>query len=238
MLDNAPCHPRHKKPLRNISLFFLPPNTTSKTQPMDQGGEAPPKVDVLTALRLVYRGWRGVKASSIANCYQHCGFIAREANATDEADDSFDEEDAVPLATLLARVKDIGADVELSTALDWISCDEDTATCATLTDNDIIAMVQPSNTEDEDAEDVPDAVVEDHDAISVQTREEALLMCDKLMAFLESRTDAGTAFDSLGDVSSFVKKVNTYTCMSAIPEKQSILVLFTSFVLTSFSVNQ
>ncbi|ELU17753.1 hypothetical protein CAPTEDRAFT_205808 [Capitella teleta] len=105
------------------------------------------------------------------------------------------------------NAKDIADDVELSTALDWISCDEDTATCATLTDNDIIAMVQPSNTEDEDAEDVPDAVVEDHDAISVPTREEALLMCDKLMAFLESRTDAGTAFDSLEeDVSSFAKK--------------------------------
>ncbi|ELT94641.1 hypothetical protein CAPTEDRAFT_197240 [Capitella teleta] len=146
-------------------------------------GEAPPKVDVLTVLRHVYRRWLGVKASSIDNCYQHYGSIARDVNAPDEAENSFDEEDKVPLATLLARAKDSGADVELSTAKNWINFDEDTATCATLTDNDIIAMVQPSNTKDKDAEDMPDAVIEN--AIFMPTRKEALLMCDKLMAFFK-----------------------------------------------------
>ena len=34
-VDNAPSHPKLR--LDNIKLVFLPPNTTSKIQPMDQG---------------------------------------------------------------------------------------------------------------------------------------------------------------------------------------------------------
>ena len=35
LLDNGPAHPQAK--LNNIKLAFLPPNTTSLSQPMDQG---------------------------------------------------------------------------------------------------------------------------------------------------------------------------------------------------------
>ena len=34
-LDNATCHP--KIDLSNVKLAYFPPNTTSVTQPMDQG---------------------------------------------------------------------------------------------------------------------------------------------------------------------------------------------------------
>ena len=34
-LDNYPAHPHVK--LENVGLAFLPPNTTSRTQPMDAG---------------------------------------------------------------------------------------------------------------------------------------------------------------------------------------------------------
>ena len=36
VIDNCPAHP-HIDNLKAIKLYFLPPNTTSKTQPMDQG---------------------------------------------------------------------------------------------------------------------------------------------------------------------------------------------------------
>ena len=35
-IDNCPAHP-HVQSLRSVILVFLPPNTTSKTQPFDQG---------------------------------------------------------------------------------------------------------------------------------------------------------------------------------------------------------
>ena len=36
IVDNCPAHP-HVKDLNAIKLYFLPPNTTSVTQPVDQG---------------------------------------------------------------------------------------------------------------------------------------------------------------------------------------------------------
>ena len=36
VIDNFPAHP-YIENLKSIKLFFLPPNTTSATRPMDQG---------------------------------------------------------------------------------------------------------------------------------------------------------------------------------------------------------
>ena len=46
IVDNCPAHPKVKG-LKNVTLFFLPPNTTSKTQPIDQ--------DVIRSLKHNYR---------------------------------------------------------------------------------------------------------------------------------------------------------------------------------------
>lgn len=94
ILDNAPSHPTLK--LTNVTLFFLPPNTTSVTQPMDQGiiqsmktkyraflvhkiihkmdSREDYKVDVLQALRLIRRAWDAVTPATIANCFKKAGF--------------------------------------------------------------------------------------------------------------------------------------------------------------------
>ncbi|XP_024634731.1 CENP-B homolog protein 2-like [Medicago truncatula] len=37
VVDNCPAHPRNIEGLRNVELFFLPPNVTSKIQPCDAG---------------------------------------------------------------------------------------------------------------------------------------------------------------------------------------------------------
>ncbi|KAM3319815.1 hypothetical protein P3S67_007015 [Capsicum chacoense] len=37
IVDNCPAHPKNVEDLRNVELFFLPPNTTSKIQPCDAG---------------------------------------------------------------------------------------------------------------------------------------------------------------------------------------------------------
>ena len=46
VIDNCPAHP-HIENLKAIQLFFLPPNTTLQTQPMDQG--------VIRSLKAKYR---------------------------------------------------------------------------------------------------------------------------------------------------------------------------------------
>ena len=37
LVDNCPVHPKIVEGLRNVELYFLPPNTTSKIQPCDAG---------------------------------------------------------------------------------------------------------------------------------------------------------------------------------------------------------
>jgi hypothetical protein len=45
-LDNAPCHPKECQ-LTNIKVVLLPPNTSSKLQPLDQG--------IIQSFKLLYQ---------------------------------------------------------------------------------------------------------------------------------------------------------------------------------------
>ncbi len=47
LVDNCPAHLKVIEGLRNIKLFFLPPNTTSKILPFD--------VEIIRALKIHYR---------------------------------------------------------------------------------------------------------------------------------------------------------------------------------------
>ena len=79
IVDNCPAHP-HIEGLDTIQLVFLPPNTTSKTQPMDQGvirslkahyrtlilqlfirtvdnAQPLPKISILSAMNMLTAAW-------------------------------------------------------------------------------------------------------------------------------------------------------------------------------------
>ena len=100
-VDNAPSHPTLQ--LRNFKLQFLPPNTTSLLQPMDQGiiqatklkyrkiqlqnlitkmekdktkccSELLKEVDILQAIIWVTRAWNMVLPETIQRCFRSCGF--------------------------------------------------------------------------------------------------------------------------------------------------------------------
>ncbi len=101
IIDNCRAHP-HVQGLKSVKLVFLPPNTTSCTQPMDQGiiqnlkvfyrhllvkrGLLPAveqkitmqwtMLDTLSALK---DAWTKVKPATIANCFRHCGFVKPDA---------------------------------------------------------------------------------------------------------------------------------------------------------------
>lgn len=100
-LDNCGAHPSIK--LSNVRLAFLPPNTTSRLQPMDAGviqamklgyrklmmGHIATRIDevstaselarsitVLNAIQWVKASWDLVKTSTIHKCFIKCGFGA------------------------------------------------------------------------------------------------------------------------------------------------------------------
>lgn len=109
LLDNCGAHPRIV--LRNVKLQFLPPNTTSKLQPLDAGiistlkalyrkrllrhlcaemdeantaTELAKSVTMLDAIRWVDLAWTGVKPTSISKCFAHCGIAVAQSCSQDE----------------------------------------------------------------------------------------------------------------------------------------------------------
>ena len=95
-VDNLPTHPKIRG-LKNMELLFLPPYTTSNTQPCrvrimwafkmhyhcwiycyllesyEVGQPNPKKINVLDATNLSILTWTiDVQANTIANCFWHC----------------------------------------------------------------------------------------------------------------------------------------------------------------------
>ena len=124
LMDNAGCHPPElKEKYSNIKIIFLPPNTTSKLQPLDLGiiqnfkvhyrklflrfviskidecdsaSEVIKSVDILQAIRWVSQAWEEVKQETISKCFRKAG-VLRESLALvsreHEDQDPFDELD-------------------------------------------------------------------------------------------------------------------------------------------------
>ena len=92
LIDNFPAHPSVSD-LTNVLLVFLPPNSTSVLQAMDQvinsslkalywGGivrrlcreldktKTLPKVSVLQTMKILVSSWEAVSPQTIANCFR------------------------------------------------------------------------------------------------------------------------------------------------------------------------
>ncbi|KAG0439476.1 Tigger transposable element-derived protein 6 [Dictyocoela muelleri] len=102
LIDNATSHKFILNQYDNIKILFLPPNTTSKIQPLDAGIIANFKVkykfhlvrfllknlikkhserkniDILEAIRYVVSAWEQVKPEVIKNCWKHTNLILLE----------------------------------------------------------------------------------------------------------------------------------------------------------------
>ena len=116
LLDNAPCHATQLQ-LTNVKLQFLPPNTTAKLQPLDQGiiqafklgyrkrvlrsviahmdevtntSDLAKKITVSDAISWITSAWTEIRPSTITKCFQHCTFPGKltiESVPQEEPDD-------------------------------------------------------------------------------------------------------------------------------------------------------
>jgi hypothetical protein len=171
IVDNCSAHP-HVEGLKAIRLVFLPPNSTSITQPMDQGIIRNLKVlyrksltkkkltyiemdkqyteDLLGAMHALKKAWEDVKEDTIKNCF----FRAFVADGGDfEKFDGFDpkeveDESGDPFYDLIGIDK---AEFEKRSNPD----DEEIECSATSTDEDILMIVK-SNEMSHDDEDPAD----------------------------------------------------------------------------------
>lgn len=146
LVDNCTAHPKIEN-LRNIQLEFLPPNVTSVLQPMDQGiirslkshyrkllvrrlvqdleEEKHSKISLLDAINYIHKAWSLVEIKAIKNCFEHARWRKVE----------FDEEDDLPLAEWINLPTNEINDTDDN---EFIKFNENIATCASLTDEDII----------------------------------------------------------------------------------------------------
>ena len=160
IVDNCPAHPKVDG-LKAIELIFLPPNTTSKTQPMDQGfirslkafyrhsiikryitsidgGRFPTNVNMLEAMTLLTVAWECVSPITLVNCFRKAD-MSSESQALSQSDDDD------PFKLLAAQLEEFQDKCESPSdfAVDgYVDADEDvTSEAHLLTESEIIARV-------------------------------------------------------------------------------------------------
>ncbi|XP_071718695.1 CENP-B homolog protein 2-like [Rutidosis leptorrhynchoides] len=160
------------KGLRNVELFFLPPNTTSKIQPCgaginrafkmhyrrrfyksllegyELGVPNPAKINVLDAMNLAISAWTmDVHANTIVNCFRRC-----KLRSTDNMTFENSDEGGESTQELQNLIKELGyrnaMDVE-----DVLTHLEENVVAQLLTDEEIIESVIGNNKDDIDEED-------------------------------------------------------------------------------------
>ena len=156
IIDNCPAYRTIDNP-KSIELIFLPPNTTSKLQPIDQGvirslkayykalelqklvmainkEKDLPVFSILDAVKLLDLAWQKVKSSTIVNCFSKAGISKdQQIFAQSDVDDPFQD--------LQNQIEKLGKFYPPGTvAEDVVSADEKmVCTVPLLTDEELIA---------------------------------------------------------------------------------------------------
>ena len=176
IVDNCPAHPKDVD-LTNITVKFLPPNTTAKLQPCDQGiiqclkvhyrhqllmktvtamdSGKDLKITVLDAMQWMKVAWDKVTPTTVANCFRHCSF---KIATSDVPEASHPEPPSIDNVMVELQQRGVEADVSGS---DFATVDDDVATSGTLSDADIVAMVQGTDVVDGEDDDHDDADASD-----------------------------------------------------------------------------
>ena len=148
--------------MKAIELIFVPPDTTSKTQPMDQGvircfeafyrhsiikryitriggGRSPTKVNMLEAMTSLAAGWECVTPVTLVKCFRKAG-ISSESQAQSQSDD---DDPFKLLATQLEEFQDRSKSPIDFTVDGYVDAGEDVVTSEAhlLADSEIIARV-------------------------------------------------------------------------------------------------
>ncbi|XP_064461904.1 tigger transposable element-derived protein 4-like [Ornithodoros turicata] len=181
LVDNCPGHGKVTE-LTAIRLEFLPPNTTAKSHPMNQGVISSLKrhyrrsllrmengkqyeVNLPSAVHLLSHAWEQVTEATIANSFRHAGFVKHSCPTEVFVNECENSEDNNLCSTLSAT---LGAPLDLAA---YATVDDNVATCRADTMDDILSEVldaEAASDTEEDCEptevDVPQVTCEAADA--------------------------------------------------------------------------
>lgn len=205
-LDNAASHPKDLE-LENIRVIYLPPNTTSICQPLDQGvirnfkfhyrslilkhlltrmessestSALLKSVNVLDAIYFINNAWQQVTTTTVTNCFKSAGFGHNLPLRQDE----FDPEDDVPLADL-REISKLLLECRLEgEPEDFVLIDDD------LDVEDDVGAIVDSVTDIAETE--TDSEVEDHEQLeetNINSYHEAHTSIENLKIFAAKKND-------------------------------------------------
>lgn len=231
LVDNCPAHIEIQD-LKNITLVFLPPDTTSVLQPMDQGiiralktnfrknlvlklianvdersnsDEKHYQISVLDAILMIYDSWSRITQQTIFNCYKHAGFSRMDGNCSSKSIDLNSEEENVALSTWV-RNMDLQLSVTEEELEQYVDIDNNVTTCKDLSDNTIIQdiIAKRNKSDDEDEPEIQDVTVS-----STPTVSEALKAANILNKFVYSEYDDDNVKTAMSHLFNVIR--NTYT---------------------------
>ena len=201
IIDNCPAHPTINN-LKSIELVFLPPNTISKLQPMDQGvirslkvyckslalqrlvvsidkGKDLPVFLILDTMTMLDLAWQKVKTSTIVNWCAEAGLSKDQQASAQPHDDD-------PCKDLQNQIKKLGDFYPPGTTVeDVISADQNvTSTEPLLSDEEVIEeLMTAANGDDGDEADDDEDVLLDPVCPKVSDIREALQVLHDYMPF-------------------------------------------------------
>ncbi|CAB4483620.1 unnamed protein product [Rhizophagus irregularis] len=187
-MDNAKCHDCDNiSNLSNIKIYFLPPNTTSHLQPLDQGiiyslkaqyrkllcknqiqaydlyeDQTPPPVDILDSINLIAEAWKIVTKKTIINSWAKAEILPDDESNTSDGDDSEVEDDIEDLQLLINELPI----TDLLNMEEYINIDDELITEEELTLEEIVNMVRGQNTAEEHVEEKEDETIITSDALN------------------------------------------------------------------------
>lgn len=218
VLDNCSAHPQVINDLRAITMFFLPPNTTSCLQPCDQGiiknfktiyrkrvlqkfissfdgtgsTDTHMKLSLLDASVMSAASWNEVTPATIQNCFRHAGFVSKNAEEEmkerEEQPPTPDETNEV--SNLFERFARMTDMTPQISLQDFISVDETTETSEEMSLADIASSVQHTEPEEETADD-------EDVAVPKVTSRMALQALEQVQAFFMQQKESGTSTKAL-----------------------------------------
>jgi len=176
IIDNALSHIWENLQLPNLEIITLPPNTTSKLQPLDAGiivafkchylkhqlswtldqlddGRNPFKVDQLMAMKWINRTWNSLLPSTFQNCWRHTNLITNNTSSEEILDEIVVFASEYEYAIEQFKIHNA---MSLEDFLNPV--EETTFTHEMLTDDEILEIVQyvEEDEEQERAEEIPD----------------------------------------------------------------------------------
>lgn len=217
LIDNAPSHPEASELTKgNITVKFFPPNVTALVQPMDQGVlqnikkvykrhmlnellegdgergvvEILKSINIKKVIYMIAESWNQVAESTLRKSWKtlwltNCDLSDNKLET--EAGISENEREIKPedFVSMFQKI-DGCSDVDISDINNWLET-ENNEGCASLTDDEIIALCTTAENENED--DTDENTIINDDQPKVISHSEATSHLEQLMVYFERQVE-------------------------------------------------